>query len=286
DWGVTLEEVDFQLIKNAGFNSVRIPIRWSAHALKDEPYTIDPPFMARVDWTIEQAFTNGLAVVINMHNYDEFMAAPAEHEARYLAIWRQIASHYKNYAPDLFFEPYNEPHGLGAEAWNQITSKVVQIIRAINPTRAIIVSPLDYDSHRRLADLKLPLTEQNLIVAVHYYLPFQFTHQGAEWVEGSSAWMGTQWVGNSNDTSNVDFDFQVMAQWARENARPIYLGEFGAYSKADMASRSRWTTYVARAAEANQFSWSYWEFRAGFGIYNHDTKTWNEPLRKALIPNP
>ncbi|HEY3290531.1 MAG TPA: glycoside hydrolase family 5 protein, partial [Anaerolineae bacterium] len=215
DWGLTLEEADFQLIKEAGFNSVRIPIRWSAHALKDEPYTIDPLFMARVDWAIEQAFTNGLAVVINMHNYDEFMAAPADHEARYLAIWRQIASHYKDYKPDLFFEPYNEPHGLGAEAWNQITSKVVQIIRASNPTRAIIVSPLDYDSHRRLADLRLPSTDQNLIVAVHYYLPFQFTHQGAEWVEGSSAWMGTQWVGNSNDTSNVDFDFQVMAQWAR-----------------------------------------------------------------------
>src|ERR1700681_3953301 len=31
-WGVTLEADYFRLIQEAGFNSVRIPIRWSAHA--------------------------------------------------------------------------------------------------------------------------------------------------------------------------------------------------------------------------------------------------------------
>ena len=29
-WGVTLKELYFQVVKNAGFNSVRIPINWSA----------------------------------------------------------------------------------------------------------------------------------------------------------------------------------------------------------------------------------------------------------------
>jgi endoglucanase len=33
-WGVMLKEEYFKIIKDAGFNSVRIPIRWSAHALK------------------------------------------------------------------------------------------------------------------------------------------------------------------------------------------------------------------------------------------------------------
>jgi endoglucanase len=64
DWGVTLEETDFQLIHAAGFNSVRVPIRWSAHAAESTPYTIDPAFFARIDWVIEQAFANELAVVI------------------------------------------------------------------------------------------------------------------------------------------------------------------------------------------------------------------------------
>ena len=44
EWGFTLEEKYFQAAKDAGFNSVRIPVRWSAHALAEPPYTIDPNF--------------------------------------------------------------------------------------------------------------------------------------------------------------------------------------------------------------------------------------------------
>ena len=32
EWGLTLEEDFFEQIRRAGFKSVRIPIRWSAHA--------------------------------------------------------------------------------------------------------------------------------------------------------------------------------------------------------------------------------------------------------------
>jgi len=42
EWGVTLKEEYFKIIKKAGFDSVRIPIFVSTHALKEPPYTIDP----------------------------------------------------------------------------------------------------------------------------------------------------------------------------------------------------------------------------------------------------
>src|SRR5262249_3752810 len=54
-WGVTLKADYFHLIKKAGFNSVRIPIRWSAHANTDFPYEIESGFFHRVDWAIQQA---------------------------------------------------------------------------------------------------------------------------------------------------------------------------------------------------------------------------------------
>ncbi|HKD37098.1 MAG TPA: hypothetical protein VKB78_09865, partial [Pirellulales bacterium] len=41
DWGVTLKESYFEAIASAGFDSVRIPVRWSAHAAESQPYTID-----------------------------------------------------------------------------------------------------------------------------------------------------------------------------------------------------------------------------------------------------
>ena len=44
--------------------------------------------------------------------------------------------------------------------------------------------------------------------------------------------------------------------WAERQERPILLGEFGAYDKADMASRARYTSFVARQAERLGWSWS------------------------------
>ena len=54
-WGVVLEEEFFDLIADQGFDSVRIPIRWSAHAEVAAPYTIDPKFFERIDWAVENA---------------------------------------------------------------------------------------------------------------------------------------------------------------------------------------------------------------------------------------
>lgn len=51
-WGVSLEVGYFGLIREAGFDSVRIPVRWSAHAATSPPYRIDPYFFARIDWAV------------------------------------------------------------------------------------------------------------------------------------------------------------------------------------------------------------------------------------------
>ncbi|HEY9757580.1 MAG TPA: hypothetical protein V6C97_20595 [Oculatellaceae cyanobacterium] len=65
--------------------------------------------------------------------------------------------------------------------------------------------------------------------------------------------------------------------------RPVYLGEFGAFSKADMESRARWTGAVLRAANAHDFSSAYWEFASGFGVYNPERHCWRAPLLETLM---
>jgi endoglucanase len=63
------------------------------------------------------------------------------------------------------------------------------------------------------------------------------------------------------------------------------MGEFGAYGKADMQSRVSWTTFMREEAEKRGISWSYWEFGAGFGVYDRGAGAWNEELLWALIPD-
>jgi endoglucanase len=284
EWGVTLREADFQLIAEAGFDSVRLPTRWSAHAGATAPYAIDPAFFDRVTWAVDQALARGLNVVLNIHHYDELLTDRAAQEPRFLAIWRQIAERFQDYPDALFFEVLNEPHDIGDRAWNTLAAKALDVIRASNPARYVIVGPVDWNSHRRLRDLRLPEDDRRLIVTFHYYLPFQFTHQGAEWAEGSQAWLGTTWDATSSQKSDALWDLDLAAAWGKEHNRPIFLGEFGAYSKADMDSRARWTAFVARQAEARDMSWAYWEFRAGFGVYDDATGAWNQPLLDALMP--
>jgi endoglucanase len=285
EWGVVLEERYFQLIKEAGFTAVRIPVRWSAHASNKEPFAIDPTFMERVDWAVGQALQRGLAVVLNIHHYEEMMENPAGHRERFLSLWRQIAQHYRDCPAELFFELLNEPCGsLTAELWDAILPEAIAAVRASDPYRILIIGPGQWNAVGALESLQLPEEERGIIVTFHYYNPFQFTHQGAEWVQGSQAWLGTTWTGTPQQKNAIELELVRAKLWAEQHNRPLFVGEFGAYSKADMNSRALWTSFVARQAEKYGMSWCYWEFCAGFGVYDRNANDWHHPLLRALIP--
>jgi len=284
DWGVTLVAAYFDSIAAAGFTGVRVPIRWSAHADASSPYTIASDFFQRIDWVIAQCQRTNLAVIIDLHHYSEIFSAPESQRERFLAIWRQIAKRYQDLPDDVFFEILNEPNDqLTAALWNEYLAAALAVIRETNPRRGVIIGTAEWGGLGGLEDLVLP-DDSLLIVAIHYYDPFQFTHQGAEWVDGSSAWLGTTWVGTTAQTNAITSALASAATWAENHNCPILLGEFGSYSKADLDSRILWTTFVRQQAEALGFSWAYWEFCSGFGIYNPDTNQWRTGLRQALLP--
>lgn len=285
DWGVTIKEEYFSIIKNAGFNSIRVPIKWSAHTSKISPYLITPSFFERIDWVIDQALKNDLAIIINIHHYDEMLANPNEEKPRFLRIWEQIATRYKDYPNKLFFEVLNEPNGnLTPEIWNDVLAEGISKIRETNPYRTILVGTAEWGGIGGLSKLVLPKDEKNIIVTFHYYNPFTFTHQGAEWVNGSDAWLGTTWSNTEIERNAVITDFSLAISWARSKNVPLNCGEFGAYYKADLSSRILWTAMVSQYAYSENISFHYWEFCAGFGIYNKDTKEFTTELLKALIP--
>ncbi len=76
DWGVVVKEEYFDIIKQAGFNSVRLPVNWSGHALKEKPYTINPEFFKRVDTIINWAVSRNMPIIINIHQYNETYDEP------------------------------------------------------------------------------------------------------------------------------------------------------------------------------------------------------------------
>ncbi|HEV7282528.1 MAG TPA: glycoside hydrolase family 5 protein [Pirellulaceae bacterium] len=283
EWGITLTEEDFKNVKEAGFDTVRLPVKWSNHAAKEAPYTIDETFAKRVDWAIDRATKQGLNVIVNVHHYNEMDEAPEEHTPRLVGLWKQIAERYKDRPDNVYFELLNEPHGKLDEAtWNKILPLPLAEVRKTNPTRPVIVGPSQWNSVRAIDKLELP-EDDNLIVTIHYYEPFHFTHQGASWAEGSDKWKGTTWTGKPEEKAAVHETFEKAAAWGKAHDKPIFLGEFGAYSAADMDSRAEWTRFVVDEAERLGFSFAYWELRSGFGAYDNEAKQWREPLKAALI---
>ena len=286
EWGVTIREEYFDIIKSAGFNSVRIPVRWSAHARARKPYTIDPDFFKRTDEVITQALARGFVVILTMHHYNELYADPAGHRERFLALWQQIAARYKGYPAMLLFEPLNEPHDqLGAAGWNRLIAELLPVIRESNPTRTLLLGPANYNDIQQLHLLELPAANRHLIVSVHYYLPYEFTHQGAHWQPGSDAWLGKRWMASAGETQAIRSHFATAAAWAKANRRPICISEFGANQKADLDSRVRWTKCVADTAIECNFSFTCWDFCAEyFGLYNPGMKSWRQELLDAVVP--
>lgn len=285
EWGVVLEESYFPLIKEAGFTAVRIPCRWSAYTNDSAPYKIRSDFMSLVKWSLDQCEKNDLAAVINVHHFEELFANPQQEKARFLAIWEQITVELKDRPASLFFEVLNEPHdNLTADLWNAYLQDAVNVIRSIDSTHTLIIGTAEWGGIGAMQKLVLPENEDNMIFTFHYYNPFRFTHQGAEWVDGADEWLGTQWLRSASEVSAISTEFDNVEAWADQHNIPVFLGEFGAYNKADMDSRVRWTNFVAREAEARNFSWAYWEFIAGFGLYDGEQARWREPLLNALIP--
>ncbi len=286
EWGFMIQDEHLKIIADAGFTSVRLPVSWPAHSETAPPFSIDETFFKRVDHVVQEALKNNLTVILNIHHFDQLNDGPETHAGWLKELWVQIADRYKEYPDELYFEILNEPHGdFTALIWNELLAEVIDIIRKNNPTRMIVVGPVSWNSPDQLPTLNLPQDDRGIIVTYHFYSPFQFTHQGASWVGGNADdWLGTKWMGSMSDREAITKVFDKAVAWAREHNRPLYLGEFGAYSTADDNSRYRWTDFVARSAEQRDISWTYWEFGAGFGAYNRDKGEWRDYLLYALMP--
>jgi endoglucanase len=286
---VRLDDEVFDAIRAAGFESVRLPVRWPGHADQRPPFRIDVEFVRRVESAVQQAVSRQLPVIVDVHHYREAMLDPDSEQERFAALWRQIASALDHFPVDMvLFELLNEPHGaLTASLWNDWLAMAVSIVRATSGERTILVGPGDQYAIDRLIDLRLP-RDDNIIVTIHYYEPFAFTHQGAEWLRGvdTAAWLGTKW-GSRDQRAAVRADLARAAAWGAEHGRPLNIGEFGSIRHADEGSRHRWTAHVAALARRHGMSYHYWEFGGvSFGLYDRATSSLRPSLLSAALAEP
>jgi endoglucanase len=278
--GGWLSERHFDAVQRAGFDTVRLPVRWSLGG--EPPYRVDRACFDRVDRAVDAALRRHLDVVLDVHHFHELCADVERHRPAFLALWSQIAEHYATADRRLVFELLNEPHEpMAAEQWNELLAEALAVVRRSNPDRGVIAGPVLWNTVEGLPELRLP-DDDRLIVTVHYYSPFPFTHQGAAWLPEAAGWRVPSW-GTEAERAKVRDDLAFAAAWAQARGRPLFLGEFGTIENAPMTARATWTRHVRTEAERLGVPWAYWDFATDFGAFDAGRHAWREPLAQALL---
>lgn len=280
EWGYRFRQSDFAKIKAAGFDTVRIPIKWSAHAQNNPPFTIDPQFFARIDEVINWGLGAELNVIVNVHHYDELYENPGIHEPRLVAIWAQIANHFKAKPKNLMFEIINEPREkFSGGRVNRVQAEALAQIRKTNPNRTVIFTGDEWGSLGGMRNLHLP-DDPNLVATVHYYNPFEFTHQGASFIEVPPP-PGREWP-LAGEPELLRRDIAKVVAFGNRVHAPVLLGEYGVTNEVPMRLRAAWTFDVTRALKAANIPACYFNFASGFATYDLQNESWNKPLIDAL----
>ena len=317
DWGAQYSAADFDAIQAEGFDHVRIPVAWHHHTGPPPEYKIDQEFFERVAQKAGKAAERNLAVILNWQHFHEFTDAPDRHIGHFERVWLQIARRCANFPGRIAFELLNEPHHAASTlAMNRVYEQVLPALRAEAPDITLFVSAGDWSRAGELPILRLPATDSNLVVAVHHYDPFPFTHQGAEWAQPAAELTGIHFPGPGDAPLQADPDapadpgrqnwlnaynylpthwnpcslvalgkpLRLAKAWSDYYGRPVHIGEWGCIATAPAPSRASYYKGLRILLEETDLPWAIWDWAAHFRYWDQTKERPLPGLRPALFP--
>ena len=280
EWGHVIQASSFQHIAAAGFDTVRIPVRWSAHTGDAPDFTIDAAFFERVTEVIEQALANDLQVILNIHHFNALNEDPAGNADKLVALWRQIATRYQDLPASVYFEVVNEPNAnFKGDLMRTIVTRAFREIRKSNPTRILILGGEEWSGLKSVPSIP-KIDDPNQVYTFHYYDPFRFTHQKANWTQLVDS-EEVSW-GGPEDREALLADVVHAREMQAQVGVPLFLGEIGAYQKAPYEDVVAYTAETRRAFEAAGIRWCVWSFTATFPFFDQDSNQWDARKLEAL----
>jgi endoglucanase len=295
-------ESDVAWIAEQGFDHIRVPVDGRIWIKPD--WSLDESKAKPLDEILGWARKNKLGVVLDMHflpgadfnndSRDTRAFTDTALQAKLAEFWRTVAKRYATEGSDLRFELINEPVADKNEDVNGFNRAMLAAIRESNPTRVVYITSNRWSSFETLESVEVP-ADPNVALTLHFYEPFVFTHQRANWVDAPADMPLVAFPGKVPDLSkhvkaghgflkasgmelsaekDIDPRFAKVAAWIAKHApgREVYIGEFGPIVEADGASRRNYGAAVTAACARHGFTWAVWDYAGSFAVRGKDGK--------------
>ncbi len=303
------QEKDVKLIKDLGFDHIRLPIdevqMWDENLVRhDDAFKL---LTNCLDWCAKYQ----LKVIVDLHiirshyfNADvkPLWTDPKEQE-KFYKIWTDLSSALKSYpVSDVAYELMNEAVADDPEQWNQLVAHTMTTLRALEPDRVIVIGSNRWQSASTFDVLKVP-DDKNIILSFHFYEPFFLTHHHASWaflrdytgpvhypgelltkaefdaLPAAQQAIAKDYVGQVWNRDKLEQMMQLPLKKAKELGLQLYCGEYGVIEDAPEADGLRWYNDMISIFNKNNIASANWNYKSDqFGLIKG-----NSAKREAMI---
>ena len=290
-------------VKEAGFNAIRIPVRWQCHITNAQAMSIDKAWLARIKEVVDWCLANDLKVIINTHHDKWLEGRPTnqykeENNQKLALLWLNIASEFAQYDYRLAFAGTNEVHirdnwgkpeaeNLAVQnSYNQTFIDVVRATGGNNAQRHLIVQTYvcNPDFGINNGDFIIPTDIEGngnnyMSVEFHYYTPWDYAGE-CKYNFWGDLYKNKGEVSPSNEQSMTNFFDRVVGTWSTKGLG-VVMGEWGVTDRQkagqtdliheNMTYYCRFLVSEAKKRGFSTFVWDNNSFGSGpehFGIFD------------------
>ncbi|MEN9599682.1 MAG: hypothetical protein RL596_2001 [Bacteroidota bacterium] len=301
------KEVDEKLkdIARKGFQAVRLPIALD-HFTRDNNTQLTEEILQKLHQIYASCLQLNLKLVLVYH-YGRLRNDNIQYENdRIIRLWKQVMASMKSYPTNqLVYELYNEPT-TDMDVWKSAATTLVRELRKEDPNRIFIIGGANYNGINELLYMgKLPVDDGKIIYTFHFYEPYIFTHQGADWTPEKTYLTGFPYPYDEREMPKApaQHDFSELAKDYRrynkeatytylynrikqisEQAKklnlPLICTETGVINFADTDSKSNYLRDITSIMQEMDIPVLLWDYDDTFSLIQH--KKYMRALKKWL----
>lgn len=287
-------------VADAGFNAIRIPVRWTEQLSDAQNMVVKDSWLARVKEIVDWALAENMYVIINTHHEawldrNPFYSKQQENNQKLHALWTCIATYFRDYGEKLIFAGTNEttvdwsaPNTEQQTVQNSYNQTFVDAVRDTggkNYYRNLVVQTFACSPYFGLNGLTIPTdkVEERLSVEFHYYDPYEYCGSCTYYYWGEAYKDKGRILTSSTESTITNLFDRITNSWTKKGLG-VVMGEYGVsnhYTSDDMQTQQENMQYylkcVTGEARKHGFAAFVWDNNAfnngpeNFGIF----KRWN-----------